>query len=167
MKLFPSALPAPYIFSTVSFESAEQDGERYRPRSKTCALLPESRWWTTYLFSFSHVKNHKDLKPSLRFETRRAVEAGLADVRPKYSLRLLPQGLPPHRPVLRAVLWDPDEVPARLALLWFIRQSARGAARNRSRLEERWCPPRSSDAGVLAQERRQPGGWRAQVASSG
>lgn len=59
------------------------------------------------------------------------MEVGLADVWHKYRLWLLSQGLPPHRPVLRAVLCSRaacrarpalDEVPARLTLLWFICQ---------------------------------------------
>lgn len=59
------------------------------------------------------------------------MEVGLADVWHKYRLRLLSQGLPPHHPVLRAVLCGGascparpalDKVPARLTLLWFICQ---------------------------------------------
>ena len=59
------------------------------------------------------------------------MEVGLADVWHKYRLRLLLQGLPPHRPVLRAVLCSGavcrarlalDKVPACLTLLWFICQ---------------------------------------------
>lgn len=49
-----------YIFSVVSFESAEQDGEYYSPGARTCPLLPETCRWTVYfLFSTLRMMNIK------------------------------------------------------------------------------------------------------------